>query len=325
VPEGNELTINTAKHAFRISSAAIGKGGSFGQVHKATYTPINGDKGSNEQLECQVINIANAHGLESFCTECSILSQLAAPGHDNLVRFIDVQIDTVNGCAYMFIELCSGGDVLEALEKHGPMQEERVRELLKQLALAVQYLHSRGIVHNDIKLENLMLTASGNLKLVNLGLCQYIPRDADGNPELTTGGGGTPAYMRHERPLPGRHGAPYRADRADLWAVGVCLFQLLSGLMLLPSEQARKRVFGDLEAGVTACEAIYGKEGQLPFSDDARDVIDGLLRHEPSQRMTVEEVLRSNFLTRLAPTPAPLPTPPPVMPVLLPPGLPVPV
>lgn len=150
--------------------------------------------------------------------EIAIMSGLS---HQNIVRLEGCLLDGLK--LFILIELCKGGSLLENLIEMEIYNEVEVSMIMNQLFLALQYLHSKGIVHGDVKLENVLLSEAGNLNSVKLSdfgmsrLCepQYSPVNA-----------GTPQYMAPEV-LQGEVGACL--SPCDVWSAGVCAYVLLVG------------------------------------------------------------------------------------------------
>jgi serine/threonine protein kinase len=71
---------------------------------------------------------------------------------------------------FIVLEYVTGGELFEIIATNGRLKEEEARKYFQQLINAVDYCHSRGVYHRDLKLENLLLDASGNLKVSDFGL-----------------------------------------------------------------------------------------------------------------------------------------------------------
>ena len=142
--------------------------------------------------------------------------------HPNIVTVFDV--GEIEGRPYIAMELLDGGPLSESLVEGQGLPTREVVSIGLQLASALAYAHSRGVVHRDLKPSNIIrLSGSGTVKLADFGIAQISTAEAGEQ----TGAGtvlGTPYYMSPEQAT----GASSDA-RSDLWAVGVILFQLISG------------------------------------------------------------------------------------------------
>ena len=122
--------------------------------------------------------------------------------------------------AWIVMERIDGGSLRERLERGGALPPDRAVALIGLVLDALAVAHAEGLIHRDIKPANIMLTASGQPKLVDFGVAWTTGSDLTQTGMLV----GTPAYMPPEVYL----GEPADA-RADLWAVGIVLYQLLTG------------------------------------------------------------------------------------------------
>jgi tRNA A-37 threonylcarbamoyl transferase component Bud32/HAMP domain-containing protein len=140
--------------------------------------------------------------------------------HPNIVTVFDV--GEIEGRPYIAMELLDGGPLSESLVEGQGLPTREVVSIGLQLASALAYAHSRGVVHRDLKPSNIIrLSGSGTVKLADFGIAQISTTEAG---EQTGTVLGTPYYMSPEQAT----GASSDA-RSDLWAVGVILFQLISG------------------------------------------------------------------------------------------------
>lgn len=120
---------------------------------------------------------------------------------------------------YLVLEFCSMGDLYEAIRlERGPRETDNVRDFMLQLIDAVEYMHSKGMAHRDIKPENIFLTPSGDMKLGDFGLATA----AKWTHEATVG---SDRYMAPEQYESTGNG--YSPAKADIWAIGICLINLI--------------------------------------------------------------------------------------------------
>jgi len=137
--------------------------------------------------------------------------------HPNIVNLID-SFET-DAHVYIVLEFCAQGDLYEAIRiDHGPLETEHVRRFMLELVDAVSYIHSKGIYHRDIKPENIFLTRSGAMKLGDFGLATTD----EWTYETTVG---SDRYMSPEQY--DSAGAGYSPAKADIWAIGICLLNIL--------------------------------------------------------------------------------------------------
>lgn len=149
---------------------------------------------------------------------------LAALGHPNVVRLIDYGV-LPSGRPFLVTELVEGQTLRTRLDNGVPIPPETALEWAKQLARGLAALHALGVVHRDLKPTNVMVSAKGELKILDLGIARWLePGDRT---RLTEAGRllGTPKYSAPEQLLdPASAGPP-----ADLYALGSILFEMLAG------------------------------------------------------------------------------------------------
>ncbi|MBX3468988.1 MAG: SUMF1/EgtB/PvdO family nonheme iron enzyme [Planctomycetes bacterium] len=130
---------------------------------------------------------------------------------------------------YMVMDLIDGEDLARVLRRTGPMHWPVVTTLGRDLAQALAHAHERGIVHRDVKPQNVLVDAALHLKLADFGLAHWRdgPPDLAGGASLTATGDafGTPAYMAPEQFRDAKSVGP----AADLYALGIVLFEGLAG------------------------------------------------------------------------------------------------
>jgi serine/threonine protein kinase len=144
--------------------------------------------------------------------------------HPNLVAAYDA--GRAAGCPYLVMEFVPGDDLEGLGQRHGPLPVAETCEIIRQAALGLQHLHEQGLVHRDVKPSNLMLTPSGRVKVLDLGVARDL-REAGRRERITSHGQflGTVDYVAPEQVLDS-----HAVDiRADIYALGCTLYELLAG------------------------------------------------------------------------------------------------
>jgi serine/threonine-protein kinase len=160
-----------------------------------------------------------------FSREAACTAQIKSP---HVVHIYDHGTNA-DGLPYIVMELLEGEDLAERLERGGPLGLLELAEVLSQVAKALGKAHQAGIVHRDIKLNNVFLQDVGGevyAKLLDFGVAKQGPSDLN---SLTTTGVlvGTLAYMSPEQ----LHDAKSVDHRTDLWSLGVLAYRALTGKM----------------------------------------------------------------------------------------------
>jgi tRNA A-37 threonylcarbamoyl transferase component Bud32 len=164
-----------------------------------------------------------------FQREARIASQLADP---HIVVVHDFGLDATHG-PYLVMEFLQGQSLREHLQTKGPLPVRAVLQLSGQLLLALVHAHDKGIVHRDIKPDNIFLLNQSGIRLhvrvLDFGIARIFRRDEQGHAETLTRPGavmGTPRYMSPEQLA----GQPVDA-RSDLYSAGLVIFEALTGTL----------------------------------------------------------------------------------------------
>ncbi|EOD18265.1 hypothetical protein EMIHUDRAFT_461387 [Emiliania huxleyi CCMP1516] len=211
--------------------------------------------------------------------EILLLRQL---DHPHIVGIREV----VHDANSVYIECLSGGELFDALLAKGPFKEVDAQVYFAQVALAVEYMHERNVVHRDLKAENLVFSAKGSpqIKCIDFGgACTCTPD------QMLTGLVGTPQYVAPE--VVTGFGEVNPTDEpygkgCDLWSMGVLLYVMLSKTMPFRAKQ----VDALLRQVVKGRFAFQPDERWRHVSADAKDLISQLLTVDVSKRIDIAGV-----------------------------------
>ncbi|TVU37154.1 hypothetical protein EJB05_10454 [Eragrostis curvula] len=201
--------------------------------------------------------------------------------HPNVVRLYEVMGSKTK--IYIVLEYVMGGELHDIIATSGRLKEDEARRYFQQLINAVDYCHSRGVYHRDLKLENLLLDIAGTLKISDFGLSAISEQlKADGLLHTTCG---TPNYVAPEV----IDDKGYNGATADLWSCGVILFVLLAGY--LPFED---------DNTLSLYKKISGAQFTCPswFSAGAKKLISRILDPNPSTRITVPQIQKDPWFKK---------------------------
>jgi tetratricopeptide (TPR) repeat protein len=211
-PEPSEPNPKSAQSTGRYQVVReIGRGG-MGVVHLARDTVLEREvayKVLPEQLR------QNPNALKNFLREAKAAAQL---NHPNIVTVYDAG-ESEHGF-YLAMELVEGTTLKEIVQRRGAVSPGGVLYILRQMADALAYAHSKKVVHRDIKTANTMWTPGRQVKIMDFGLAKLMEEVRN----ATTVVSGTPFYMSPEQTL-GRN----VDHRTDLYSLGVTLFELATG------------------------------------------------------------------------------------------------
>jgi Tol biopolymer transport system component len=163
----------------------------------------------------------------------------AALHHPHIVTIFDV--GELNGMHYISMHYIQGQTLIDVMRAEGAMPVERVVEMLKPVASALDAAHQRGIIHRDIKPSNIMVATDGTIYLTDFGLA----RGADPAAAATAAGMvlGTPEYMSPEQ----AQGLSEISHATDIYALGIVAYQMLSGELPFTGETTMMSLFARLQ------------------------------------------------------------------------------
>ncbi|XP_025832159.1 testis-specific serine/threonine-protein kinase 3-like isoform X2 [Agrilus planipennis] len=143
--------------------------------------------------------------------------------HPNLIRFLQA-IETTHR-VYIVMEYAENGSLLDIIRRDSHIDEIRSRKWFRQLVEAVEYCHERGVVHRDIKCENLLMDNDYNIKLSDFGFARGHLRQKNNQVQLSETFCGSYAYASPEI----LKGVPYNPQMSDVWSMGVVLYAMVFG------------------------------------------------------------------------------------------------
>jgi serine/threonine-protein kinase len=156
-----------------------------------------------------------------FLKEAETAAQLS---HPHIVPIYSV--DEREGLVYFVMAFVDGENVASRLNREGPFSSRETRRILSEVGDALSYAHDRGVVHRDIKPDNILLDGEGRAMVTDFGIARAVTEGGDSTRLTATGMAiGTPAYMSPEQSM----GEREVDGRTDLYSLGVVGYQMLSG------------------------------------------------------------------------------------------------
>ncbi|KAI8381274.1 kinase-like domain-containing protein [Radiomyces spectabilis] len=196
--------------------------------------------------------------------------------HPNVVRMYE--IIATESYIHIVSEYCPNGELFDALSRLGRCTEKRAQFWFRQLVDAVKYCHSHGIIHRDLKLENVLLDANDNVKICDFGFARHSEKH-----QMLETFCGSLAYSAPEVIQRQRHTGP----EIDVWSLGVILYTLLAGELPF-----------DDDSEIIMQRKIVNLEYQIPsyFSSESSDLIRQVLKLNPADRLTTDQILNHPWM-----------------------------
>jgi len=204
--------------------------------------------------------------------------------HPNCIKLLSVEQTPTH--TYMVLEICSGGELFEWIKKHGPLHEAHAKQIARNLFHSVASLHATGIMHRDLKLENILFSKSSGLdvKIADFGVATMSLRAHD---KL-----GSVQYMAPEIAMPSNQGY---TSAVDCWSLGIVLHGLVLGF--LPYNFTDTDEVQAFARGAPPAVELFGFDGCAEISPVAKDLIRKLLVVDPRQRLSAKDALAHPWLT----------------------------
>ncbi|KAM6325609.1 serine/threonine-protein kinase Nek4 isoform 1-T1 [Podargus strigoides] len=251
---------------------AVGKG-SYGEVSLVRHQQ------DGKQYVIKKLNLKNVSKRERKAAEqeAQLLSQLK---HPNIVTYRE-SWQGEDGLLYIVMGFCEGGDLYHKLkeQKGKLLPENQVVEWFVQIAMALQYLHEKHILHRDLKTQNVFLTRTNIIKVGDLGIARVLENQSDMACTLI----GTPYYMSPEL----FSNKPYNY-KSDVWALGCCVYEMAT----------LKHAFNAKDMNSLVYRIIEGKLPPMPkdYSPPLVEIIRTMLSKKPEERPSVKSILRQPYI-----------------------------
>lgn len=267
VDRHKELPPTTLQY-YRLGEL-IGKG-AFGKVIAAVHK-LTGRSVAIKTIEKSLM--AEESRRKKIFQEVLILSRIR---DKRIIRLLEV-FESKNHLL-LVTEYANGGDLLHYTKAKGRLPEEEAKQFLREVVEGLQTVHRAGVLHRDIKLENILLSQS-HVKICDFGVSRLMQKHT-----LIREQCGTPAYIAPE--VLGELG--YEGFASDIWSLGVCVYAMVSGF--LPFQG---KTVSELHA------AIRSGHVEMPqfFSSDLQDLVSQLLRVSPKQRISLKSLLVHPWLS----------------------------
>ncbi|KAJ6167879.1 hypothetical protein N7497_000722 [Penicillium chrysogenum] len=181
---------------------------------------------------------------------------------------------------YMLFEYVNGGQMLDYIISHGKLKEKQARKFARQIASALDYCHRNSIVHRDLKIENILISKTGDIKIIDFGLSNlFSPRSL-----LKTFCGSL--YFAAPELLQARQ---YTGPEVDVWSFGIVLYVLVCGKVPF-DDQSMPQLHVKIKKGVV--------EYPPGLTAECRHIISRMLVTDPKQRASLAEIMSHPWMNK---------------------------
>jgi serine/threonine protein kinase len=277
---------------------SVGKG-SFGEVFLASR------KGTDQMYA--VKKVSKSLALQEkvkkyFNNEIYILKQV---NHPNIIKLYEIK-QTLNNF-YLVFDLCNGGGLSNCLEKYmkqnkKPFTQEIAQSIIRQLVSGLQYLHNNKILHRDLKLDNVLLhfnseedknnfnLLKAQVKIIDFGFARYLENDSLAQSVLGSPINMDPQILAKMRKIDNNQSFGYD-QKADIWSLGTICYEMLIGVPPFDATSYEELV-SKIQKG------NYKIPKNLKLSKEAISFINGMLKYNPEQRLSIDQLANHNFLIK---------------------------
>ncbi|KFH44148.1 Protein kinase-like protein [Hapsidospora chrysogenum ATCC 11550] len=181
---------------------------------------------------------------------------------------------------YMLFEFVNGGQMLDYIISHGKLKEKQARKFSRQIASALDYCHRNSIVHRDLKIENILISKNGDIKIIDFGLSNlFSPRG-----HLKTFCGSlyfaAPELLRAKA---------YTGPEVDVWSFGIVIYVLVCGKVPF-DDQNMQALHDKIKSGIV--------DYPTWLSSECKHLISRMLVTDPRQRATMQEVMNHPWMVK---------------------------
>ncbi|KAI4170436.1 MAG: hypothetical protein LQ343_004939 [Gyalolechia ehrenbergii] len=181
---------------------------------------------------------------------------------------------------YMLFEYVNGGQMLDYIISHGRLKEKQARKFGRQIASALDYCHRNSIVHRDLKIENILISKTGDIKIIDFGLSNLFSPRA----HLKTFCGSL--YFAAPELLNAKQ---YTGPEVDIWSFGIVLYVLVCGKVPF-DDQSMPQLHAKIKEGVVDYPSW--------LSHECRNLISRMLVTDPKKRANLAEILNHPWITK---------------------------
>ena len=281
-----------------VLNSFLGKG-TFGEVY---LTQKEGNKEryyATKRMNKQMVD--DPRYKKYFNNEIKILKSLF---HENIIRLQDLKVTTNH--YYIIMEYCNGGSLTQCLKRykemyHRPFTEAIVQHIMRQIMSAVKYMHSQGIIHRDLKLDNILVNffkqedynildlLKAQVKIIDFGFAS----SKEDNPMYTTAVGSPlnmdPLILKKFYAGKAQTNDLCYDEKADIWSLGALCYQMLIGNSPFDAYNMQELV-QKIEEGTYKVPTNLSRE--------VVSFLNGMLQYDPHKRLNAESLYKHAFLTK---------------------------
>ncbi|GAP89693.2 putative STE STE20 PAKA protein kinase [Rosellinia necatrix] len=272
----------------------IGQGASgsvyVAKVKEGAVSPVARDVlrnfGSRAQVAIKQMDLAHQPRKELIVNEIMVMKDSK---HRNIVNFLDAFLRNNNSELWVVMEYMEGGALTDVIDNNPIITEEQISTICLETCRGLQHLHSQNIIHRDIKSDNVLLDARGNVKITDFGFCAKLTETKSKRATMV----GTPYWMAPEVVKQKEYG-----PKVDIWSLGIMAIEMIESEPPYLNEEPLKALY------LIATNGTPRLKKPEKLSKELKAFLSVCLCVDVKSRASADELLQHDFLKHGCPLPS---------------------